>query len=100
MTNKIPTSSRGGTHLMSARPSPSVKHIDTRAAALALRRELARVERALAEGESSDEREDLLLALQRLDDGSYGICIECARRIPDERLEVMPATRCCVQCAR
>lgn len=69
-------------------------------AALALRRELARVERGLAAGDSSDEREELLLALQRLDDGSYGICVECARRIPAERLDVMPATRWCVNCAR
>lgn len=71
-----------------------------RAAALELRRELARVERGLAPGESSDEREELLLALQRLDDGTYGICAECGRRIPEERLEVMPATRWCVRCAR
>lgn len=71
-----------------------------RAAALELRRELARVERALGAGETSDEREELLLALQRLNDGNYGICVECARRIPDGRLVVMPATRWCVQCAR
>lgn len=71
-----------------------------RAAALELRRELARVERALAAGETSDEREELLLALQRLDDGSYGICVECARHIPEGRLAVMPATSWCVHCAR
>lgn len=69
-----------------------------RTAALELRRELARVERGLAPHESSDEREELLLALQRVDDGSYGICMTCARRIPEERLEVMPATRWCVHC--
>lgn len=68
--------------------------------ALELRRELVRVERGLATGESSDERDELLLALQRLDDGTYGICADCARTIPKERLEVMPATRWCVLCAR
>ena len=65
-----------------------------------LRRELARVERGSAADAFSHEREELLLALQRLNDGSYGICAECATRIPVERLEVMPATRWCVSCAR
>lgn len=65
-----------------------------------LARELARVERALSPGETSDEREELLLALQRVDDGSYGICAECDRPIAPERLDVMPATRWCVTCVR
>lgn len=72
---------------------------DLAALALELRRELSRVERGLVAGTSSDERDDLLDALQRLDDGSYGICTLCARRIPKARLEVMPATRRCVECA-
>ena len=73
---------------------------DLASLALELRRELARVERTLGADASSDERDDLLYALQRIDDGSYGICASCARRIPVERLEVMPATRFCVDCAR
>lgn len=71
-----------------------------RTATLELRRELARVERALRPGETSDEREELLLALQRVDDGTYGICGECDRPIAPERLDVMPATRWCVTCVR
>lgn len=73
---------------------------DLKSLALELRRELARVERALGPDGSSDERDDLLHALQRIDDGTYGICTTCLRRIPKERLEVMPATRYCVDCAR
>jgi RNA polymerase-binding transcription factor DksA len=49
----------------------------------ATRTRLAEVERALA---------DLTL-------GSYGTCIECGRPIPAGRLEVLPATRHCVDCS-
>jgi DnaK suppressor protein len=37
-------------------------------------------------------------ALQRLVDGSYGICERCAEPIPWERLEVLPMTRLCTTC--
>lgn len=37
-------------------------------------------------------------ALERLDDGSYGICESCEEEIPVERLKAMPFTRLCVQC--
>lgn len=72
---------------------------DLAALALELRRELSRVERGLVTGSSSDERDELLQALQRIADGSYGICTHCAGRIPTARLEVMPATRRCAECA-
>ncbi|HWB73028.1 MAG TPA: TraR/DksA C4-type zinc finger protein [Egibacteraceae bacterium] len=35
-------------------------------------------------------------ALQRLEQGSYGRCEICGQPIPDERLEVVPATRFCL----
>lgn len=35
-------------------------------------------------------------ALQRLDEGTYGICQVDGKPIPDERLEAVPATRYCV----
>ena len=38
-------------------------------------------------------------ALERLRRGSYGICEECQRSIPGERLSAQPATRTCVECA-
>jgi RNA polymerase-binding protein DksA len=38
-------------------------------------------------------------ALQRLDDGTYGVCEVCGKTIPDGRLEVMPLAVTCVGCA-
>jgi DnaK suppressor protein len=37
-------------------------------------------------------------ALQRLENGSYGICERCAEPIPWERLEVLPMSRLCTPC--
>jgi RNA polymerase-binding transcription factor DksA len=37
-------------------------------------------------------------ALNRLDDGTYGICEACGRAIPFERLEAIPHARRCVAC--
>jgi RNA polymerase-binding protein DksA len=42
---------------------------------------------------------DLDDALRRLDDGTYGICAECGKPIPGERLEARPSARTCVGCA-
>jgi DnaK suppressor protein len=39
-------------------------------------------------------------ALGRLDDGTYGHCEGCGHAIPPERLEALPATRRCLQCAQ
>jgi DnaK suppressor protein len=38
-------------------------------------------------------------ALAKLDDGSYGACDRCGAEIPPRRLEVMPDSTLCVQCA-
>lgn len=64
-----------------------------------LRREHARVARALAPGESSDVLHELEQALERIDEGRYGLCAGCGRRISFGRLLVMPATQACVGCA-
>jgi RNA polymerase-binding transcription factor len=37
-------------------------------------------------------------ALERLEDGSYGICERCAEPIRWERLEVLPMSRLCTPC--
>jgi DnaK suppressor protein len=42
---------------------------------------------------------DLDLALERLDDGRYGVCERCGRPIPAERLAARPSARTCVACA-
>lgn len=38
-------------------------------------------------------------ALQRIKDGSYGICEECECRIPKVRLNFLPYASMCVKCA-
>jgi len=37
-------------------------------------------------------------ALERIEDGSYGICEQCEEDIAPERLEALPFTRLCVSC--
>ena len=39
------------------------------------------------------------LALQRIDEGSYGTCEDCGKKIPEPRLEAIPYTTVCVKCA-
>ena len=38
-------------------------------------------------------------ALQRIDDGEFGECVECLEPIPVARLEIDPSIECCVECA-
>jgi DnaK suppressor protein len=40
----------------------------------------------------------LLHALARLDDGTYGVCLTCTAPIPFGRLFVMPEARTCAAC--
>ena len=37
-------------------------------------------------------------ALQRIDDGTYGICDECGEEISIPRLKARPVTRLCITC--
>jgi len=37
-------------------------------------------------------------ALQRIEDGSYGICVECDEKIPMDRLKAIPYTPYCIYC--
>ncbi|MFF9281537.1 TraR/DksA family transcriptional regulator [Streptomyces griseosporeus] len=39
-------------------------------------------------------------AFARIEDGTYGTCLSCAKPIPAERLEILPYTRHCVACRR
>ena len=45
-----------------------------------------------------DEMDDVRAALQRLDEGSYGNCIDCAEPIALQRLLVQPAALRCAPC--
>jgi DnaK suppressor protein len=39
-------------------------------------------------------------ALARLEDGSYGKCVQCGQKIASERLAAVPYAAFCIQCAR
>jgi DnaK suppressor protein len=55
---------------------------------MALRRRARRKVRSLEE------------ALQRFQEGTYGVCERCGRQIDIQRLEVMPQARLCIECAQ
>jgi RNA polymerase-binding protein DksA len=38
-------------------------------------------------------------ALERIEDGTYGICADCESSIPVARLEALPHTKLCVTCS-
>jgi DnaK suppressor protein len=44
------------------------------------------------------QRADVIAALARIDNGSYGRCVDCAGPVPEPRLEARPATARCVPC--
>jgi RNA polymerase-binding transcription factor len=50
-------------------------------------------------GQLSETLTDIEDALAKFDDGTYGECESCHRRIPEARLEAMPAARLCIECA-
>lgn len=41
--------------------------------------------------------DDIEKALERMDAGTYGTCEVCGKDIAEARLEVMPATRVCIE---
>jgi RNA polymerase-binding transcription factor DksA len=43
--------------------------------------------------------EEIGAALDRLKEGTFGLCEECETEIPPARLEVLPYARYCVPCA-
>ena len=61
---------------------------------------------ALSDRETTDilvhlldqNREQVERALERLHEGTYGICEGCGRRIPEARLNYQPAATRCVEC--
>jgi len=44
--------------------------------------------------------DEIAAALDRLDQGTFGRCEECHKEIPKQRLQAIPYTRHCVECAR
>ena len=56
-------------------------------------------------GSTLEEHDERLLAeidaaLQRIEDGTYGKCVNCGASIPEERLEAMPWATLCIDCKR
>jgi DnaK suppressor protein len=43
---------------------------------------------------------DVVAALQKIDDGSFGNCERCGETIGDKRLEALPFARYCIDCQR
>lgn len=39
-------------------------------------------------------------ALSRIDEGEYGFCVQCGAEVAAERLELLPDTPFCANCAR
>ncbi|CNF65692.1 General stress protein 16O [Mycobacterium tuberculosis] len=42
--------------------------------------------------------EEIDAALLRLDEGTYGLCEDCGKPVPEGRLEIIPYARRCVKC--
>jgi RNA polymerase-binding transcription factor DksA len=54
-------------------------------------------ENALLEA-AEGQRAQIRAALQRLDDGTYGVCTDCGAAISEARLSVRPEAARCVAC--
>lgn len=52
-------------------------------------------------GENSEQvLAEIDAALKRIEAGTYGICTNCGREIPQERLEAYPWASLCIDCKR
>ncbi len=51
------------------------------------------------EVQSREEIEQIRAALKRIDGGDYGTCTTCGSDIADGRLEALPFTPVCIECA-
>lgn len=45
-----------------------------------------------------DQRKQVLAALERVEAGTYGDCVDCGKALPDERLDARPEAARCVDC--
>jgi RNA polymerase-binding protein DksA len=54
---------------------------------------------AIAENEEQI-LEHVEAALERIESGSYGVCQDCRRKISKKRLDAIPYTPWCIDCAR
>ena len=59
------------------------------------------IDRKMIEAIGSQEVKRLRMiesALARIQQGKYGLCIKCGRKIPYERLEAIPYALMCIEC--
>jgi len=47
-----------------------------------------------------DQLDEIMKALQRIEDGIYGQCTNCGNLILPERLEALPRAELCIDCQR
>lgn len=50
-------------------------------------------------GSLAEVLRDIERALEKFDDGTYGVCESCGNQIAPARLEAKPAARFCIECA-
>ncbi|MDD3006853.1 MAG: TraR/DksA C4-type zinc finger protein [Candidatus Pacebacteria bacterium] len=61
--------------------------------------EVATYEEKLAiEHEMEDDLQDIDEALERIKNGTYGICTNCGQNIDAERLRAIPEAKFCIKC--
>ena len=75
--------------------SSELSHVDQHAGDTASELQDADEQNALLEN-SAQQRAEVEAALQRIEDGTYGTCVDCGQQIPDARLEVRPEAARCV----
>jgi RNA polymerase-binding protein DksA len=59
------------------------------------------MDRKMIETLGSQELKRLKLidsALTRIEQGKYGLCMKCSKRIPQDRLEAIPYALMCIEC--
>jgi RNA polymerase-binding protein DksA len=59
------------------------------------------IDRKMIEALGSQELKRLKLidaALTRIQQGKYGLCMKCGKRIPQDRLEAIPYALMCIEC--
>ena len=73
-----------------------LSHVDQHPGDTASELQDADEQNALLEN-SAEQRAEVVAALARLDEGTYGVCVDCGKPIPDARLEVRPEAARCVE---
>lgn len=48
----------------------------------------------------TSQLEDVKQALERIHDGTFGICISCGKEIGESRLRIVPTAKRCMDCEK